>query len=108
MAEKELAVQTKVINRLTKDGAWVMKTVASNRSGTPDVLACWKGKFVAVEVKTETGRLSRLQEYQLQQIAAAGGLAIVCYGYDDFVAKWEAKVNTVGVPRAQPDDSLRL
>ena len=43
----------------------------------PDVIACINGRFVAFEVKTETGKLSRLQEVTLGRIRDAGGKAYV-------------------------------
>lgn len=44
-------------------------------SGVPDVICCYKGKFFAFEVKTETGKLSKLQEYWIQKINDAKGKA---------------------------------
>ena len=44
-------------------------------AGIPDIIACVDGRFVAFEVKTETGRLSRLQEVTLGRIRDAGGKA---------------------------------
>ena len=44
-------------------------------AGIPDIIACVNGRFVAFEVKTETGRLSRLQEITLGRIRDAGGRA---------------------------------
>ncbi len=44
-------------------------------SGLPDVICCYKGKFVAFEVKTEKGKLSKLQEITLKRINEAGGMA---------------------------------
>lgn len=37
-------------------------------SGTPDILAAIKGRFVAIEVKLLTGRLSDSQIYRLREI----------------------------------------
>lgn len=44
-------------------------------SGIPDVICCYKGKFVAFEVKTLQGKLSRLQEIMIKRINNAGGMA---------------------------------
>jgi hypothetical protein len=43
--------------------------------GTPDILACIRGNFVALELKVE-GELSKLQEYNLKKIDEASGLAL--------------------------------
>lgn len=45
-------------------------------SGTPDILACVRGDFVAIEIKSEKGKLSPLQAYKLQKIIDADGIAI--------------------------------
>ena len=44
-------------------------------SGLPDIICCYKGKFVAFEVKTEKGRLSKLQEFMITKINGSGGMA---------------------------------
>lgn len=44
-------------------------------SGIPDIIVCYKGKFVAFEVKTEKGKLSKLQEITIEKIQKANGMA---------------------------------
>ena len=46
-------------------------------SGTPDFLICYKGHFIGMEIKTQVGVVSRLQEYVLERIRKAGGLSCV-------------------------------
>jgi len=45
------------------------------RAGLPDIICCYRGRFVAFEVKTETGKLTKLQEITLQKINEASGVA---------------------------------
>lgn len=45
-------------------------------AGIPDIICCYRGKFVAIEVKTLTGKLSKLQEITIKRINEAGGMAI--------------------------------
>lgn len=45
-------------------------------SGIPDIICCYKGRFIAFEVKTMQGKLSKLQEVMLERINEAGGMAI--------------------------------
>jgi hypothetical protein len=49
---------------------------AYGTSGVPDIICCYKGKFVAFEVKTGTGKLSALQSVTLSKIKVAGGVAV--------------------------------
>ena len=44
-------------------------------AGRRDIIACINGKFEAFEVKTETGKLTKLQEITLQKIRDAKGQA---------------------------------
>ena len=44
-------------------------------AGVPDIIICLNGQFVALEVKTPTGKLTKLQESTLQKINAAKGYA---------------------------------
>ena len=44
-------------------------------SGIPDIIVCYKGKFLAFEVKTEKGILSKLQEMTIAKIQKANGMA---------------------------------
>ncbi len=81
---KEQDIQRKIIKYLESVGAYVVKVVASNKSGTPDILACYQGIFLAVEVKrpeTKTN-VSELQEYNIKKIKEAGGVAIVSWDLD--------------------------
>jgi len=57
--------------------SWVTKIQQVAKRGTPDILLCVAGVFVAIELKTDTGVLDKLQRYNLEQIARCGGIAIV-------------------------------
>ena len=46
-----------------------------NTSGIPDIIVCYKGKFMAFEVKNERGKLSKLQEITIEKIRNAKGMA---------------------------------
>ena len=53
-----------------------------SRRGIPDLVAGVKGLFVAVEVKTETGKLTKLQEHEIKKINDVDSLAFTIYGRD--------------------------
>ena len=48
-------------------------------SGVPDILACHNGNFLGIEVKAEGGKVSELQKVKLNEIAEAGGGAVVVF-----------------------------
>lgn len=87
MTEKQF--QTKVIHFLKDQGAYVIKMWGGGRftrAGVPDVIFCLNGYYMAVELKSETGRPSKLQEYNIEEIRRAGGYAIILRpsGYEKF------------------------
>ena len=44
-------------------------------AGIPDTICCYCGRFVAFEVKTEAGKLTKLQEATIRKIKEAKGQA---------------------------------
>lgn len=64
--------------------AWIYVTHVGpyGKKGVPDVLACVEGLFVAIEVKTEKGALTALQELEIQKLEKAKGIAFAIYGQD--------------------------
>ena len=81
---KEKAFENKIKAYLKSIGAYFIKTHGDrfSRVGTPDIIACVNGYFVAVEVKAANGTPSDLQLYHIQQINNAGGYAIILYPKD--------------------------
>jgi Holliday junction resolvase len=55
-------------------------------AGIPDIVACIGGRFMAFEVKTEKGKLTKLQEETIKKILAAGGMAFVVRTVDEVQA----------------------
>ena len=47
------------------------------RSGIPDIIACFRGHFIAIECKAGFNTTTQLQERELKAIAAAGGITLV-------------------------------
>jgi Holliday junction resolvase len=43
----------------------------------PDIICCYRGRFVAFEVKTATGKPTKLQEHTIAKIKAAKGEAFI-------------------------------
>jgi len=73
----EQALQKQILNYLDSIGAWTVKTITTNKNGTPDILAVHEGRFIAIEVKRPGSlrNVSKLQQYQINRINEAGGLA---------------------------------
>lgn len=80
MSQKpETVFRQKVQKALDKiPHAWFESIQQKAIGGTPDILGCVNGFFVALELKADTkSTVSKLQEYKLKQIANANGLGFV-------------------------------
>lgn len=47
------------------------------RSGVPDIVVCYRGKFIGIECKAGKGQPTALQLKNLAQIREQGGIALV-------------------------------
>lgn len=73
------------------------QTGGYGRSGVPDVVGCWRGKFFAVECKAEGkgDNPTALQRRELQTINDAGGVAFV---YDGSILDEDMEALLSGTP----------
>ena len=80
----EQQIQTKIIKYLEKQGAYVVKVISASKAGVPDILCCYQGKFIGIEVKTPGTKdnTSKLQDYNLKKIREAGGIGIVAWNIE--------------------------
>lgn len=88
-------VKAKVKAWLKARSIWHCTPIGSQfgSSGVPDVLCCWGGRFVGIEVKAPGKRnnTSDLQKRQLKAIADSGGIALVI----DDINQLEAELNAL-------------
>jgi len=75
--KREAAIQAEILRYLRSLGfwCWAVKAAVCNERGVPDILCCYRGRFVALEVKTDGGKLSGPQRTQIQRIRRASGRA---------------------------------
>ena len=62
---------------LKERGAWFYKTHGSafGKSGIPDIIVCYKGRFIGFEVKRHSGgKQSELQKYHQREIHNTDGI----------------------------------
>ena len=52
-------------------------------AGIPDIICCYKGHFLGLEVKLPSGRLTELQKRAIEKINRAGGIACRVESVDD-------------------------
>ena len=70
-------------------------------SGVPDIICCYKGRFLGLEAKLPGGTLTALQERALERINRAGGIARRVESVDDVrdvIAQADRETKEVGRP----------
>lgn len=80
--EAELKRRALAYLRTLPDSHWYA-TADRYARGVPDILGCWRGQFVAIELKARHGRLSRLQARWLTEAQRAGGETLVAWDIDE-------------------------
>lgn len=83
--EGQLTSQIK--NYLASKGAYCEKIFGGGyqASGIPDILVCYRGLFIAIEVKSPThkGRASDIQKLKIRRIRECGGIAFITDNMED-------------------------
>ena len=80
--------------------AWKEHGGMYGTAGLPDIICCVRGRFIAFEVKTTSGKLTKLQETAIHKINQAGGKAFKVTsveGVKAILTEVMANDNTVGV-----------
>ncbi|MEE3478770.1 MAG: VRR-NUC domain-containing protein [Succiniclasticum sp.] len=84
MHKLEKDVEARLVRRVTAMGGRAYKWVSPGNVGVPDRIVIWPGgRIDMVELKTDTGRLSQIQEIQIRRLQALGCKIRVLYGDDD-------------------------
>lgn len=73
---------------LGRRGIWYLHLSprAREKCGCPDLICCVNGRFVGVELKSPSGRLTEEQKSNLQHIANCGGATAVVRSIREVVA----------------------
>ena len=70
----------KKVQQILKDrGAYYFSPVTGGfgRSGVPDIVACFHGRFIGIECKAGSNKPTALQLKNLADIETAGGVSLV-------------------------------
>jgi hypothetical protein len=57
--------------------SWWVKIQQVAIIGTPDILGTINGHFIAIELKTDDGKLSEIQKHNLIKITSCGAVALI-------------------------------
>ena len=75
----EAKVKKVVVNQLRILGAYYFYPVTGGygRSGVPDIVGCYQGKFFGIECKAGKNTPTRLQQINLDDIEKQNGIALI-------------------------------
>ena len=75
----EAKVKASVTKILKEFGAYYFSPMTGGfgRSGVPDIIACYRGFFLAIECKAGKNKPTALQEREMGKVNAAGGMAML-------------------------------
>ena len=81
----ESATQKKVIDWIRSQGQYVVNIHGHEMQerGIPDLLCCWDGLFVAIELKEPGKEPDAIQQYHLEGIVKAKGYALVAVSLEE-------------------------
>ena len=55
--------------------------------GIPDIIGCFKGRMIGIEIKSQKGVVSEYQREFIDNINRAGGLAFVARSLDEVIER---------------------
>ena len=81
----EKSIVNAILKYLRDNEVWCFKHHGGPyaTAGVPDIIGCYKGEFIAIEVKQPGKDPTGLQEYTLNLIRKAGGRSLVAHSVLD-------------------------
>lgn len=84
---KEAAIEAKLARMVRERGGLCYKFVSPNQPGVPDrIIITPEGRVVFVELKTEIGRLAKLQKWQIGEMQKRNADVRVARGLEEVKA----------------------
>lgn len=81
---KESQIERHLVEGVKRLGGMCLKFVSPGTLGVPDrIIITAKGRVIFVELKTETGRLTKIQRYVIGEMQKRGADARVVKGIDE-------------------------
>lgn len=81
----ESTLQRKIIKYLKDNNIFYFKTLHLNKNGIPDIFMLYKGKAIFLELKTENGKISSIQQYQIDKIRENGATVYIIRNWENFL-----------------------
>lgn len=88
MSEKQIQSKFLVFLKKNYPGWWV-KLSDKWMSGILDILGCYQGKFVHIEIKDTGKKPTELQQHTINKVTEAGGIAFFGDSFDSLQSQTE-------------------
>ena len=84
---READIQKEIVTWAQKNGIWVVKYPGGifGTTGTPDLILCVKGRFLALEVKKPGKPPKKIQEYRQNEIRKSSGISEIVVSLEEAV-----------------------
>lgn len=104
MSQPEARLQRRIQSALRARGAFVFKVHGSTHmmSGLPDLIVCWRGQFIGMEVKMPGNGPSEVQKLRAREIRAADGFCFLVYSDEDALKALKVVEKSIDPPES-PD-----
>jgi len=76
-------INSGMVTKENEDGGRYV--IRGAKKGTSDILACFKGKYIAIECKVGDNKPTVYQAYFLESVTNAGGIACVAYSAETVI-----------------------
>lgn len=84
---KESTIEARLVREVKKRGGLCYKFTSPGNPGVPDrIVILPGGTTVYVELKTEIGRLAKIQKWQIEELRRRGAVVRVLKGMDQVLA----------------------
>lgn len=80
---RESVLQSQVMRYLRAKGIYARKLHDMYTAGLGDILVIIDGASIFIELKSDTGKLSKIQAWEASKVREAGGLYYVCRSLDE-------------------------
>jgi Holliday junction resolvase len=87
MPKPETLLVRRIMDWLEASGGWWMKVHGSpfQKAGVPDIIGCYKGRFVGIEVKVGNNTPTLIQKSCIQLLKRAGARVGVAYSVEEAI-----------------------
>lgn len=84
---KESTIEARLVREVKKRGGLCYKFTSPGNPGVPDrIVILPGGTTIYVELKTEIGRLAKIQKWQIEELRRRGAVVRVLKGMDQVLA----------------------